>query len=355
VLFIRKMRLHTGPLALSTALVLLGGLWQFVIEPSRLDEGVLASEGGKVSGSTLAGLVIGSLAAGIIFFEMLLWPRKRLRKYKLGRTKYWLAYHLWLGLACGPLAFIHSGFRFGGTFTTVLMVLLLLVLGSGVFGWLMQVIIPRWMLGSLPQETIPSQIDDVSLLSALENRQMLTVVLGTKPDQAGKMVGLEKHLETLKRGGSFVDGFSGKQIVVGAVQRRDPQRTAMGQEGFGECSPADRMVIWKQYVEVIEPFLLRGFAGLDGSVGFDRVGAKLSPLRTVQRAQGWFSSLREACSQEAIPVVERLQGTVMQRLQFDAQRMAHAWLHRWVAFHAGISVLLTVLLVVHIIESLRYI
>jgi hypothetical protein len=65
--------------------------------------------------------------------------------------------------------------------------------------------------------------------------------------------------------------------------------------------------------------------------------------------------LREACSQEAIPVVERLQGTVMQRLQFDAQRMAHAWLHRWVAFHAGISVLLTVLLVVHIIESLRYI
>ncbi|MEY2613383.1 MAG: hypothetical protein RL069_2195, partial [Planctomycetota bacterium] len=91
MLFIRKMRLHAGPLALSTALVLLGGLWQFVIEPSRLDEGVLASEGGKVSGSTLAGLVIGSLAAGIIFFEMLLWPRKRLRKYKLGRTKYWLA------------------------------------------------------------------------------------------------------------------------------------------------------------------------------------------------------------------------------------------------------------------------
>jgi hypothetical protein len=49
-----------------------------------------------------------------------------------------------------------------------------------------------------------------------------------------------------------------------------------------------------------------------------------------------------------------LQSTVEERLQFDAQRMAHAWLHRWIAFHAGISVMLGVLLIVHIIQSLRY-
>jgi hypothetical protein len=155
------MHLHLGPILLASVLILVGWIWQFYLGPRD----------GSVSGSSLPGLVIGSIAAGIILFELLLWPRKKLRKYKLGRTKFWVAYHLWLGLACGPLAFIHSGFRFGGTFSTVLMVLLLLVLLSGVFGWIMQVVIPRWMLGNLPQETIPNQIDDVSLLSALESRQ----------------------------------------------------------------------------------------------------------------------------------------------------------------------------------------
>jgi len=154
------MHLHYGPIALATLLIVVGAAWQFSTGPK--DQ--------SVSGSSLPGLVIGSIAAGIILFELLLWPRKRLRKYKLGRTKFWVAYHLWLGLACGPLAFIHSGFRFGGTFSTILMILLILVLGSGVFGWIMQMVIPRWMLGNLPQETIPSQIDDVSLLSALESR-----------------------------------------------------------------------------------------------------------------------------------------------------------------------------------------
>ena len=172
------MILPYGPIALAFLLILGGGLWQYS----------LGAKGSPATGSSLAGLVVGSIAAGIILFELLLWPRKRLRKYKLGRTKFWVAYHLWLGLACGPLAFIHSGFRFGGTFTTLLMALLVLVLSSGVFGWVMQVFIPRWMLGNLPQETIPSQIDDVPLLSAPENRQMRTVALGPKPTNTGKLV-----------------------------------------------------------------------------------------------------------------------------------------------------------------------
>ena len=54
------------------------------------------------------------------------------------------------------------------------------------------------------------------------------------------------------------------------------------------------------------------------------------------------------------PILDALQATVEQRLQFDAQKMAHAWLHRWIAFHAGISILMGVLLVVHIIQSLLY-
>ena len=341
------MHLHYGPIALASLLIILGGVWQFWT----------VSKDASVSGSTLPGLVVGSVAAGIILFELLLWPRKRLRKYKLGRTKFWVAYHLWLGLACGPLAFIHSGFRFGGAFSTILMILLLLVLASGVFGWIMQVVIPRWMLGNLPQETIPSQIDDVSLLSALENRQMLTVALGGKPPNTGKLVMLEDQLATLRSGGSLPSMNLTPQaespnksnaIIVGAMQRRDPQRVSISNDLADDLTPADRAEIWKQYTLVIEPFLLRNVV----SSGTQSV--KRSPIRTLQKTQDWFKNLRESCSASAGPILDCLQGSVEQRLQFDAQRMAHAWLHRWIAFHAGISVTLGVLLIVHIIQSLRY-
>lgn len=347
MLIVRKMHLHYGPIALASLLIILGGVWQFWT----------VSKESSVSGSTLPGLVVGSVAAGIILFELLLWPRKRLRKYKLGRTKFWVAYHLWLGLACGPLAFIHSGFRFGGAFSTILMILLLLVLASGVFGWIMQLVIPRWMLGNLPQETIPSQIDDVSLLSALENRQMLTVALGGKPPNTGKLVMLEDQLATLRSGGSLPSMNLTRQaespnksnaIIVGAMQRRDPQRVSISNDLADDLSPADRAEIWKQYTLVIEPFLLRNVV----SNGTQSV--KRSPIRTLQKTQDWFKNLRESCSASAAPILDSLQGSVEQRLQFDAQRMAHAWLHRWIAFHAGISVTLGVLLIVHIIQSLRY-
>ncbi len=347
MLLVRKMHLHYGPIALACLLIVGGGIWQFLVGPKD----------SAVSGSSLAGLVVGSIAAGIILFELLLWPRKRLRKYKLGRTKFWVAYHLWLGLACGPLAFIHSGFRFGGTFSTILMVLLMLVLGSGVFGWAMQLVIPRWMLGNLPQETIPSQIDDVSLLSALESRQMLTVALGTKPPNTGKLVVLEDQLAALKAGSSLPSMSLAQDtpqldksnaIVVGAMQRRDPQRVSIVQEMAGDLTPGDRLEIWKQYTLVIEPFLLKNI------VASSSQSSKRSPVRTLQMTQDWFKTLQDSCSPCVSPILDALQATVEQRLQFDAQKMAHAWLHRWIAFHAGISILLGVLLVVHIIQSLRY-
>jgi hypothetical protein len=237
------------------------------------------------------------------------------------------------------------------------MILLLLVLASGVFGWIMQVVIPRWMLGNLPQETILNQIDDVSLLSALENRQMLTVALGGKPPNTGKLVMLEDQLAALRSGGSLPSMNLTRQaeslnnsnaIIVGAMQRRDPQRVSISNDLADDLTPADRAEIWKQYTLVIEPFLLRNVV----SSGTQSV--KRSPIRTLQKTQDWFKNLRESCSASAGPILDSLQGSVEQRLQFDAQRMAHAWLHRWIAFHAGISVTLGVLLIVHIIQSLRY-
>ncbi len=41
--------------------------------------------------------VCGIIAGGIIAFEMLLWPRKAFRAWRLIATRHWMAAHLWLG------------------------------------------------------------------------------------------------------------------------------------------------------------------------------------------------------------------------------------------------------------------
>ncbi len=346
VLLANKLKLHIAPMVLSAILIIAAAWWQY-------SDSVRA--GRAVSGSSLSGLCIGSLAAAIIFFELLLWPRKRLRRWKLGRTKTWLAYHLWLGLATGPLAWIHAGYRFGGTFATVLMCLLLFVLASGLYGWVMQVVIPRWMLGNLPQETILSQIDDVATQNALEARQMLTVALGTDPTPS------VKRLVDLNEAASRFSGTSTQRnaagqmeaIVVGARQRRDPQRSLFDKDVDGDFSPSDRAEIWKQYGAVIEPFLLRGIPSLAAPPGFSPQNHH-SPIQTMQKTMDWFSMLRDACSPNAKPILDRLQSIVEQRHQWDTQRRVHALLHGWIAIHAGVSIMLGVLLLAHIVLALRY-
>lgn len=346
MLLTSKLKLHAGPVVLAAVLIVLGGLWQY-------SEALRARN--YVSGSSLAGLVVGTIAAGIIYFEILLWPRKRMRRWKLGRTKVWMAYHLWLGLATGPLAFIHSGYRFGGTFTTFLMSLLAFVLLSGIYGWIMQILIPKWMLGSLPHETIPSQIYDVSMQNAIEARRMLTVALGTKPSQAPtRLTNLDAVAAELV-GASTQRDADGKvqAILVGSRQRRDPQRSLFDTDVVGDFTPGDRIEIWKQYAAVIEPFLLRDIPALPPPKG-QKAPMGNSPIQTVQKSLDWFGMLRSACSPNAKPILDKLQGFVEQRHQWDAQRRAHRWLHSWIAFHASVSIMLAVLLLAHIILALRY-
>ena len=113
-------------------------------------------------GASLPGLVFGIAAAAIMVFELLLWPRKLLRRWRLGSAKSWLRAHIWLGLFTVPLVLLHSGFQWGGTLSTGLALLFILVIASGIFGLVMQQWLPRLMLSDLPAETIASQIQHVS-------------------------------------------------------------------------------------------------------------------------------------------------------------------------------------------------
>src|SRR5262249_46816132 len=85
-------------------------------------------------GSSLPGFSFGVLAGMIIVFEMLLWPRKWFRTLRVGRAQVWMRAHIWMGLLCLPIVLYHSGFRLGGWLSTVLLVLLVLVIASGIYG-----------------------------------------------------------------------------------------------------------------------------------------------------------------------------------------------------------------------------
>jgi hypothetical protein len=142
-------------------------------------------------------------------------------------------------------------------------------------------------------------------------------------------------------------------IVVGARQRRLPHRGTLRETVLGEVTDQDRNEVWRSYAAVIEPYLLRDNAHVASS---RVVSAAIndSPLQSLQRASDWFNLLRESCSPAIGPILDKLHAFAEQRHQFDAQRRAHAWLHGWIAVHAGTSILLGILLVTHIVLALRF-
>jgi hypothetical protein len=113
------------------------------------------------SGGSAIGLTFGIVGSSFMVFAGLLAGRKKVPVWRLGRAQTWMRGHLWLGLLSLPIILFHAGFRFGGPLTSVLMVLLIIVVGSGIFGALLQHYLPNVMTVDVPSETIFEQIDHV--------------------------------------------------------------------------------------------------------------------------------------------------------------------------------------------------
>ena len=112
-------------------------------------------------GGTPVGLIFGAIAFAIFIFGALLSLRKRVVLWPIGTVQSWMRAHIWLTLLTVPLVLLHSGFRFGGPMTILLMVLYSIVMVSGVYGLFLQHKIPRIMKERLPSETIYEQIPHI--------------------------------------------------------------------------------------------------------------------------------------------------------------------------------------------------
>jgi hypothetical protein len=172
------------------------------------------------------GLWFGIAGSTLMIFAGLIAARKRVPKWGIGSAQFWLRGHLWLGTLSIPLILFHAGFRWGGLLEQLLLLVLAGVVASGVFGLVLQQVLPRQMTARVPLETFYAQIPhvcdvlqvegDVTVadicgqLPVVPNTEVATIELldllgvkekrevGKKPDQA-KDKGKEKSAEEVEQ------------------------------------------------------------------------------------------------------------------------------------------------------------
>src|SRR5437763_8620024 len=123
-------------------------------------------------GGTPLGLAFGAISLGIFVFAALLNVRKKIPLWRIGTVQRWLRAHIWLTFLTIPLILLHSGFRLGGPMTTLLMALFAIVMVSGIYGLVLQHLMPRLMKERLPAETVFEQIRHIRAQLAVAAEKM---------------------------------------------------------------------------------------------------------------------------------------------------------------------------------------
>jgi hypothetical protein len=279
--------------------------------------------------------LFGLAGGGICLFEFLLWPRKKFRVLRIGRAQTWMRAHIWLGLLAVPLLVLHSGFYFSNLEATLLFILFVIVILSGIWGLILQQFIPQKLLDDVPAETIFSQIDHVANLMVEDADRLVTATAGPAGQSRPAVLAARQELETIiGRTTETTQVTVGAVRVVGVVGKR-PENDIVVQPVPG--SEALRAF----FDNTLADYLKRGKAS----------GSELAaPARAKER----FDELRLQVPPTAHGVVGSLEELAERRRQLDRQASLHFWLHNWLWVHLPISAALIILMFVHIFVTLRY-
>ena len=275
-------------------------------------------------GSSAPGFTFGVAGGLIILFEFLLWPRRKVRTWRIGSAQTWLRAHIWLGLLCLPLLVLHSGLRLGGTLSTVLMALLVLVIASGIWGLILQNLLPKLSFPARSQtqfgnEAVYSQKDYLieELLSDADH--LVSATCGGKAEaptedsprhEAGPVI-----VETVRLAGHSI------------------------QPPAAPIPEAATLAVF--YREQVAPYLRTGTSSN-------------SELADTGRAAVVFQSFKAQLPPAAYEIVDALESFCRQRRQWDSQVRLHFWLHNWLWVHFPLSVALLVLMAMHVFVALKY-
>src|SRR2546421_2234187 len=151
----------------------------------RLPDSLLQKPSEHRVGGTPLGLIFGAVALSIFIFAALLGVRKKLVLWRVGTVQRWLRAHIWLTLLTIPLVILHSGFRLGGPMTTLIVILYIVVMVSGIYGLVLQHYMPSVMMERLPAESVYEQIPHIRanlVAAATKMRDSFKPAPPTKPD-----------------------------------------------------------------------------------------------------------------------------------------------------------------------------
>ena len=277
------------------------------------------------SGGSWQGMLFGVAGTGCMVYAGLLAWRKKVPKWPLGNAQTWLRGHIWISLLSVPLILCHSGFRWGGTLESCLMLTFAVVILSGFYGLAVQQILPRVMASSVPAQAIAPQLD-----VACERLRRSTELAVQKVCDS---VFLEPLSARSRRPEAAELAVATSEInsSMGDVPVKRPQQTAF--------SPKLELstFYWDQ---------LNTFLSSDANRSHDLANPTLATVR--------FARLRDSVTEELRPVIDDMEFACDERRQLLFQSRVHGWLHGWLNIHVPLCLTLLVLGLVHIITAIYY-
>ena len=267
-----------------------------------------SARAGGPSGGSWYGLIYGIIGSAMMLFAMLLGLKKRVRTLRIGRAYYWLQGHVWLGLLAYPIILLHSGFRWGGMYTEILMWMFTIVVISGIIGIVIQQYMPSKILHEVKFETIYEQVDHVVFQLHEEAEELVRTAIGESGGEAFEM----------------------EVVPAGGTTATLQEKNLVGARTFTDF-----------YVTHVKPYLGRTIPA----------GTK---LKTEAAAKVAFEQVRAVLPSSMQEPLTDLAAIVEERRQLANQKRMHHILHGWLIVHVPLSYGLMLLAAWHAFEALQY-
>lgn len=162
--------------------------------------------GPKPYGGTWLGYTLGTIAALLIVWLMLLGIRKRSYASSAGSVQGWTSAHVYLGASLIVVATLHCAFEFGWNLHTLAYALMVLVVGSGFFGVFAYLRYPGRVSANLGGDTLETLLVKMSELDrkcrriALELPDEFNALVMKASGEAVRQADSGKHLRLWRPG-----------------------------------------------------------------------------------------------------------------------------------------------------------
>lgn len=156
-----------------------------------------ATPGGLGYGGTLMGYALGTVAALLIVWLMLLGARKRSYGASYTSLQGWLSAHVYLGFALLVVATLHTGLEMGFNLHTLAYALMVVVILSGMYGVVMFLRLPTQLTEAMGDDSVQSLVLQLHDLDQQARKAALSL-----PDACNALV-LDAAEKTRLRGTVF--------------------------------------------------------------------------------------------------------------------------------------------------------